>query len=337
MTGMTGSASMRLLSWAVLLLCGCHAAPAGPLVFVTNERDGTVSVIDAATDRVAETLDVGSRPRGVGLAADGRSFCIALSKTATARTGSEEILCLDARSFRPVAHYPAGTDPECFALGRDGRRLYVANEDAGTASIMDLATGRAVTRWIGLEPEGVTVSPDGRWVYVTSESSSTVSVIDTTSDEVVKSFLVGARPRESAFSPDGAFAFVSAENGASVSIVDTRTHSVVDTIALDGADSQAQGVLVRPKGVACSPDGKRLYVATGRGNSVAVVDLDARRVRSQIAVGQRPWGIALTRDGSKLYTANGLSNDVSVIDTKNETVVATIKAGDGPWGIVVAE
>src|SRR5204862_76589 len=81
------------------------------------------------------------------------------------------------------------------------------------------------------------------------------------------------------------------------------------------------------KGVVCSPDGKRLYVATGRGNTVVVVDVAHHHVEKEIAVGQRPWGIAMTRDGSKVYTANGLSNDVSVVDTSTDTLVATIKAG----------
>src|SRR5207237_6399471 len=116
------------------------------------------------------------------------------------RPGAEEILSRHSLSYKAVAHYEAGTDPECFALGRDGTHLYVANEDAGTASITDLSTGSRETRWVGLEPEGVAVSPDGRWVYVTSESSSSVSVIDTATGEVVKTFLVGARQREPAVS-----------------------------------------------------------------------------------------------------------------------------------------
>lgn len=84
-----------------------------------------------------------------------------------------------------------------------------------------------------------------------------------------------------------------------------------------------------------SPDGKRVYVATGRGNSVAVIDGDQLKLLTLIPVGQRPWGLGLTVDGRKLYTANGLSDDVSVIDTATNKVIATIKAGDGPWGVAL--
>jgi YVTN family beta-propeller protein len=95
------------------------------------------------------------------------------------------------------------------------------------------------------------------------------------------------------------------------------------------------GTQLKPKGIVMSRDGQRIYVATGRGNCVAVIDAQTQKVIQLIPVGQRPWGIAFTPDGRKLYTANGLSNDVSVIDVAGNRVIATIKAGDGPWGIAM--
>jgi YVTN family beta-propeller protein len=91
----------------------------------------------------------------------------------------------------------------------------------------------------------------------------------------------------------------------------------------------------RPCGVAVSPDGRTVYVATGRGNSVVLLDADTLAERARIPVGQRPWGIALADGGRRLYTANGVTNDVSVIETESRRVVATIRAGDGPWGVAV--
>jgi YVTN family beta-propeller protein len=87
--------------------------------------------------------------------------------------------------------------------------------------------------------------------------------------------------------------------------------------------------------VTVSPDGSTVYVATGRGNSVAVLEAETLAERARIPVGQRPWGIALADGGRRLYTANGVTNDVSVIDTEAGRVIATIRAGDGPWGVAV--
>ena len=37
-------------------------------IFVTNEKDDTVSVIDGATNTVVATIEIGGRPRGIGIA-----------------------------------------------------------------------------------------------------------------------------------------------------------------------------------------------------------------------------------------------------------------------------
>ena len=86
-------------------------------------------------------------------------------------------------------------------------------------------------------------------------------------------------------------------------------------------------------GTAISKDGQELYVSTGRGNSIVVIDAAKNTLVTTIPVGNRVWGIALDPSGSKLYTANGASNDVSVVDVKSRKELRRIKVGDGPWGI----
>jgi PQQ-dependent catabolism-associated beta-propeller protein len=326
----------RLGQTLMLLICvtwfsGCARAPSGPCAYVTNERDGTVTVIATNTDRVVSTINVGARPRGIRTSPDGKVVYVALSFSSQQTPGTiNKIAAIDHATGKVVAQYDAGTDPEQFAVSTDGRRLFISNEDAGTASIVDTGSGKVVaTVVVGIEPEGVTISPDGRWVYVTAETSNTVSVIDTQTNNVIATFMVGARPRDAAFSPDGARAYVTAELGRSISVIDTRTHSVIRTIDLPRGDG------VKPMGVVVSHDGAKIYVANGRANSISVIDAATDTLVSTIPVGQRVWGLAITRDGKKLYAANGLSNDVSVIDTATDAVVATVKAGDGPWGIAI--
>jgi YVTN family beta-propeller protein len=147
---------------------------------------------------------------------------VAISYPTNEAHGEDTIAEIDING-NVIAKYDAGTDPENFAIDNRATRLYIANEDAGTASITDVKANRVIaTMPVGLEPEGAAMSPDGRWVYITSEASSTVTVIDTQKGQVVKTFLVGARPREVAFSSDSARAYVTAENGNVISVVDTK-------------------------------------------------------------------------------------------------------------------
>jgi YVTN family beta-propeller protein len=92
---------------------------------------------------------------------------------------------------------------------------------------------------------------------------------------------------------------------------------------------------VTPVGMALSPDGKTAYVALGRANHVAVVDVASHQVKGYVLVGKRPWGLALNRDGSRLYVANGGSDDLTVIDTATLKGVRTVPVGRIPHSVVI--
>jgi len=316
-----GARTLLLLFFLALPLA------AAPLAYVTNELAGTVTIFDTATNKVVSTVTTGARPRGLQLTADGKRLYVALSDIGrTTKSSADAIVAVDAATFRPVARFDAGSDPERFVVTRD--RLYAANEDAGTATVTEIAKNKVIASLIvGIEPEGVALSPNGRWVYVTAETSNTVSVIDTRSLEVVSTFLVDPRPRVATFSPDGKRAYVTAEIGGTLAVVDAVRHKVLRTIKLPPT--------AKPVGVVVSPDGKRIYVANGHGNSVSVIDAATEKLTATVPVGKRPWGIAVTRDGKRIYTANGVSNDISVIDAATLKVIATIPAGKGAWGVVI--
>jgi YVTN family beta-propeller protein len=165
-------------------------------------------------------------------------------------------------------------------------------------------------------------------VYVTCEAHGDVFVLDQENGGELAHFQVRGRPRSVAFLPDGLHAYIPAEGEAEVSAVDTVLKKVAQTIRIEGAD-------VRPMGAVPSWDGHEVYVSTGQGNLVAVINADKNAVDATIKVGGRPWGIALGPDGHTLYTANGNSNDVSVVDVQARKEIGRVKAGDGPWGLVV--
>jgi YVTN family beta-propeller protein len=93
--------------------------------------------------------------------------------------------------------------------------------------------------------------------------------------------------------------------------------------------------VIKPMDVLLSPDASRVYVSTGRGQQVFILDTSSNKVLASVTVGRRPWGIALSPDGKTLYSANGPSNDVTAINLATDTVAGNAKAGSGPWGLVV--
>ena len=318
------------------------ALPAGELAYVTNEDSQDLTVIATANDSVVATIPVGTRPRGVKVSPDGRTVYVALSGSPKCPPSMPDEECeklkadktkdgiaeVDVATRRVTRVLPGGSDPEQFDISSDGQRLYIANEDAGTASIVNLKSGSLdTTVSVGAEPEGVRISPDGKLVYITAESDTAIRVLDAATGGILARIKVDRRPRDVAFSPDGKHAYATAEVGGTVSIIDVAGNRVKAKVQLPKD--------ARPMGVRVSPEGKRVYVSTGRGGTVVIINPATSRIVGSLKVGQRPWGIALTSDGKKLYTANGPSNDVSVVDTDSLLVRKTIPVGKIPWGVAI--
>jgi YVTN family beta-propeller protein len=333
-------------SLALLLLPACERAQATEhapaVVYVSNEDDGTVTMIDSKTDAVIGTINVGKRPRGLKLSPDQRFLYVAVSGTPKGGPSVDErtlpppdrsadgVAVIDLHTQRVVRLLESGSDPETFDLSPNGSALYVANEDAARVSVIDVVSGKVLrTIDVGREPEGVTTRPDGAFVYVSSEQDHWVDVIDAKSNTRVARIPTAARPRAILFTPNDERAFVSAEAGGSVTVIDARHHRALGELRFESG--------ARPMGLALSKDGRTLFVTTGRHRDVLFVDVNSRRVQRRVEnVGVRPWGIGITPDGRKLYVANGPSNDVAVIDVETGALIARVKAGGSPWGIAIS-
>jgi PQQ-dependent catabolism-associated beta-propeller protein len=319
---------LRLAAALAPLLLG--AAPAQAFrIFVSNEKDNTVTVLDGATLAIKATVPVGARPRGMVLSKDGRSLYICTSD-------ADHIEVLDVATLTVTRTLPSGADPEFMALSPDGTKLYVANEDNSEVSVLDVQKGEVTAEIpVGVEPEGMAVSPDGKTVVCTSETTSMAHFIDVATHQVTASVLVGTRPRYAVFTRDGSKVWVSSEVAGTVAIIDAASHKVLDTIHFNLPEVPKDSV--QAVGINLTEDGKLAFVDLGPANRVAVVDQSTGAVRKYLLVGQRVWHGAFSPDQKFLYTANGISNDMSVIDVKRLDVTQSVPVGQSPWGIVVAQ
>jgi YVTN family beta-propeller protein len=331
----------------VVAATGCHKKPDASLVYVSAESSGEVVVVDPEQASVVARIPVGKRPRGLVVSPDGRYLYVALSGSPRGGPNVDEstlppadraadgIGVVDLADRKLLRTLPSGQDPESFDLSRDGKTLYVSNEETAELSVLDLESGK-ITRKVpvGKEPEGVTLRPDGKVVYVTSEEDGTVTGIDTSTFAVVQKMPTGKRPRGIVFTKDSGTAFVSNEMDGTVALFSPRGQELLGVLKLEGKGP----IPPRPMGLALSPDEKRLFVSTGRGGSIGVVDVAARKVSHTIEdVGARPWGIALSRDGKHLFSANGSSDDLSIVNVESGKVERKVAIGGLPWGVVTGK
>lgn len=338
--GTAGPSQWRRLAGALLALVLAPAAQA-ERAYVSNEDDGTVTVIDADRGAAVATIAAGKRPRGLALSPDGKLLYVAVSGLPKCPPpipdeecaklprdpAADGIAVIDTAALARTRVLGGVSDPERIAVSRDGHRLYISEEDAGRLAVLDATHGRVLAKVpVGREPEGVRVSPNGRWVLVTSEEDNTVTVVDTRSNAIVGKATVGARPRDLAFTPDSRFAYVSGEADASLYRIAVPAGPAAEFFKLRRE--------VRPMGVALDAGRGRLYLGAGRAGTVAVVALAGPSLVTEIACGGRPWGVALGPGGRHLYSPDGPSGEVAVVDTETLTVTARIATGKGPWAVV---
>ena len=229
---MTQSQPIRTMLLAVAFSLVTHAAVAKDTgyLFVSSEKDNTVTVLDGSNYAVVKQIQTAARPRHLQFNHD-RTLIYAACGDGNA------IEVIDVASLTLVDRILAVRDPEAFDLSADGRHMYISLEDDSALAILDLETyfaartekpdlvvaGRnneaedtrddddddvrhgdgAVAADVagitlietGPEPEGVLANPDGRTVYVASEVANIVHVIDLDSGKIVNNAVVGNRPR----------------------------------------------------------------------------------------------------------------------------------------------
>jgi YVTN family beta-propeller protein len=350
---MAGLYALATMTMAFAPLTGF--ASQGYQIWVSDEKAGDVTVIDGGSNQVLATIPVGKRPRGIHASPDGKTVYVALSGTPISappqldakgnpifKRGKDDdddddnvksdksadaIGVVDVAGRKLTGKINAGSDPEEFALSKDGTKLYVSNEDVKTASVVNIATGKVEHIIpIGQEPEGVATAPDGKRFYVTCAAGGEVYAVETAGYTAVGHFKVNVRPRSMAFLAGGDIGFVPSESTGELNVIDTANLKVSKIITLPPGS--------RPMSVKTASGGK-IYVSTGRAGTILVLDGRTYDLLATIKVGTRPWGIALSPDGKYLYSANGPSNDVSVVDLATNKETARIKAGESPWSVAI--
>ncbi len=284
-------------------------SPAGDYVYVAND-EGSVSVIDTATNTVVRTITVSGFLGDVAVSPDGSYAYVTSSSFDTLYRVNTQFNFIIGSTALP------GSIPGDVAFDPSGAYAYVVRGNNGAVAVVKTSNGTVVTTITGAAQSGPTdiaVRADGKRIYVSNDFANVVSVIDTDPLDVGYNTAIASialeRPNGVAVSPDGTRLYVSREFsgaviGNTVWVIDTATNSVIDTVVV-GA---------KPSALAVSPDGTRVYVANSGGDdTVSVIDTATDTVIATIPVGSVPTGVAVSPDGSRVYVTNYFDDSVSVI------------------------
>jgi PQQ-dependent catabolism-associated beta-propeller protein len=253
----------NLLATAIGVLALAAGQVEAGTLFVSNERDNTVTVLDAATLKIVKTIPVGRRPRGLVITPDFREVLVCAGD-------DNRIDVIDTQSLTVTRGLSPGPDPETLGLSPSGKTVYIANEDDSMVTMLDRVSGQLLGRIpVGIEPEGVAINSDESIAVVVSESTSMAHFFDPQSQKVTANVLVDARPRVAVFTPDEKYVWVSAEIGGTVAVINAVSKQVERKISFSVPGVRKE--FIQPEGVRFGNG--VAFVALGRANHVAVVDM----------------------------------------------------------------
>jgi YVTN family beta-propeller protein len=262
------------------------ASDDGRLAFVTNQFEGSISVIDLATQRQLRKVDLGpgSKPHDM-IYTDGLLYFTSM--------GYKLIGCYDVANDQIISRVGIGQAQMVqIALSKDANTMFTSNNYSQTTTALKRVLihpreGSPYSNWkltvipVGKKPHGIDISPDGKEVWI-GHYGEGISIIDVATLKVVQVLDIPLIESNSVkFTPDGKRVLVSDVRGGALSVIDAKTRQEIKRIKLG----------TRSNYIAITPDGSRAYVVQSSVNKVASVDLKTLEVTNHINTGDQPEGI----------------------------------------------
>jgi YVTN family beta-propeller protein len=322
----TGQSAQTLIvqkSWL-----GLAFAPDGRRFFVSGGDDNEVMIFDFADGKAeqsgkiilggAEYHKLSDReraearrkglgefafPAGIAVTPDGKRLYVAENLT-----GKVAVVDLGARQV--ITKIPVGEYPYDCEISSDGSRVYVSNWGSRSVAVIDPASNQVVNNIpVGDHPNDLELTRDGKTLYVANANSNTVSVVDTAQMKEIEAISTALHPKSPIGSTPNALALSPDEKTLYIANADNNDLAVID-VARRG-HSEVEGFIPTgwyPTSVRVSKDGKRIFVANGKG----------------VASAANPQGPGPYKGRTQQYIGSMLKGSVSIIGLPSKTKLSQL-------------
>jgi DNA-binding beta-propeller fold protein YncE len=275
-------------------------------VYVTNQDDATVSILDAKSRRLLETLDLrrygfgdNAKPHHAQVEPDGKAWYVTL-------IGAGKVLKLD-RSNKLLGSADLEV-PGLMTLQPGGDLLFIGRSMSAVNPPPRMAIVRRSDMRLLDEvdllfprPHGIVTHPKGKRVYVASLGTNQIASVGVDEQDVELIDVPGPAHGfvQAAVSPDGRWLAVTAELTDQLLIFDLR----------DSRKPRLSRTIALPDGPfepTFTGDGRWVFVTCLTANRVAVVDAGTWKVAGVLehAAFAQPHGVALSPDGQHVFVSN---------------------------------
>jgi YVTN family beta-propeller protein len=289
---------------------GATVAMDGSRIYVTEEYQKALTVIDGKTLQVTKRVPLSGVPNLVQVTPDGRRLYVSITQTWD-----------DLSSFPEIKANPSG--------GID---------------VIDAASLEKV-KTIALKGgiHDMYISPDGKYVIAgaargAKPAANLLNVIDTGTNEIAWTLSMSPSPSPMVMSkkPNGSTDKIYAQNGRDngFAVIDFDTHVITSVIKFPDIPAAQQNPFGPPSpshGIGITSDQKILVANSRQNTALYKYSLPDLQLLGTAPLGGKgaEW-LTITPDDKAVYVANAHTNDVSVVDIASMKEIARIPVGFAP-------
>jgi len=205
---------------------GIDFDPATGHVLVTTELPSSLLILDPAKRAVIDTYEVGGRaPHMVVLGEDHRTAWITCTDTSNVA-----VIDLVTRNSELI---PVGARPQGIVFSPDRKKLYVANSDGYSVTVID-AVAKKVVGEIPMGgkhsgPVRVAISADGKTAIGALQLDHAIAFANTETMKQEKLISLPGSPVSMSLSKDGTLAYCSVQDMDTVFVISLAKRDIVHT------------------------------------------------------------------------------------------------------------
>src|SRR5712671_4003772 len=251
---------------------GAAVAPDGTRIYVSDEADSTLDIVDGKSLKVIKKIPLSGHPNNIAVGKDGKRVYVGIIQA----PGGVDVI--DTASMTNVKTLPTkGTIHNAYVTP-DGKYVVAGSIGGKTVNVFDAQTEQpawALEMDLGIRPMAFAANPDGstKWIFVQLTNFNGFAVVDFATRKEVNRIKNPDLPPGKATVPEGS----------------DPSH-----------------------GMAVTSDGKTLVVCSRLNNYLYSYSRPELKLLGGAELGGKGAGwVTLTPDGKTAYVANPVTNNVS--------------------------
>jgi YVTN family beta-propeller protein len=270
---------------------GAGASPDGSRIYISDEAESTLDIVDAKTLKVTGRVPLSGHPNNMAVGKDGRYVYVGIIQ----EPGGVDVI--DTTTKQRVKNVPTKGTIHNVYVTPDGKYAVAGSIAGKTINVIDAKTNEpawVIEMDLGIRPMTFNTNPDGstKWVFAQLTGFNGFAVVDFATRKEIRRIQNPDLPPGKATVPEGS----------------DPSH-----------------------GMAVTSDGKTLVVCSRLNNYLYSYSLpDLKPLGGAELTGKGAGWVTLTPDGKTAYVANPVTNDVSVVDVASMKEVTKIKVGFVP-------